>query len=353
MTLSELSYQLRQVGKLLAVFLLVVGLLLMLGLMLILSTRSENKTELKIDPKFNKIPAPIFEEALSRKPSKYILNTVEGELPIATTSAQVYFIPQKETLLSAKKKILNFAQSLGFATDNLKYEQVDERTVRLEDETKALIINTNTFFFNFSYKSSQPLQEILTATPEADFNYLETAIEQQAKNFLSEQNLYYTWLASGKTNKVYEKYDLASSNFIATSPEETSQALRIDFFRKDEDLPVVAPQYFLSQNYLIFSPLVEEAKLVTANFASFEKLELEPGVYPLLTTDEAWQKLNKGEAKTIAWDQNATEVKIQQIFVAYYDPNTYQQYFQPIFVFLGDNNYVSYLPAIRDEYLLR
>ena len=38
------------------------------------------------------------------------------------------------------------------------------------------------------------------------------------------------------------------------------------------------------------------------------------------------------------------------MFLGYYDPDVYQEYLQPMYVFLGDNNFVAYLPAITDDY---
>jgi hypothetical protein len=39
------------------------------------------------------------------------------------------------------------------------------------------------------------------------------------------------------------------------------------------------------------------------------------------------------------------------MFLAYYDPDIYQEYLQPVYVFVGEPNFIAYVPAISNEYL--
>jgi hypothetical protein len=39
------------------------------------------------------------------------------------------------------------------------------------------------------------------------------------------------------------------------------------------------------------------------------------------------------------------------MFLGYYDPDIYQKYLQPVYVFLGNNGFVAYVPAIKEEYV--
>jgi GTP cyclohydrolase III len=39
------------------------------------------------------------------------------------------------------------------------------------------------------------------------------------------------------------------------------------------------------------------------------------------------------------------------MFLAYLDLDAYAEYVQPVYVFLGNDNFVGYVPAIDDKYL--
>lgn len=40
------------------------------------------------------------------------------------------------------------------------------------------------------------------------------------------------------------------------------------------------------------------------------------------------------------------------MFLGYFDPDVYQEYLQPVYVFIGDDDFVSYVPAVSGEYLV-
>ena len=41
------------------------------------------------------------------------------------------------------------------------------------------------------------------------------------------------------------------------------------------------------------------------------------------------------------------------MFMGYYDPDIYQGYLEPVYVFLGTDNFVAFVPAVIDEYLIK
>jgi hypothetical protein len=40
------------------------------------------------------------------------------------------------------------------------------------------------------------------------------------------------------------------------------------------------------------------------------------------------------------------------MFFGYLDPDTEQDYLEPVYIFLGDNNFVAYVAGIDDKYLI-
>jgi hypothetical protein len=96
-----------------------------------------------------------------------------------------------------------------------------------------------------------------------------------------------------------------------------------------------------------------EMKVVKAQVQYFEKSQEQVGLYPLKTADLAFEQLQAGQAFMINGQPNATNITIKKMFLAYYDPDEYQAYLQPVYVFLGDNDFVGYVPAVEDRLLTK
>jgi hypothetical protein len=356
MTLSEFSLQIRIMAKLLLVTVVALIFFYLLVLLLLSLVRKPATLDLKIDPVYGSIKAPVFEQALPNQDYEYVLDTIDGEFPETTASAMVYFIPKPASTLAYLNKIESLAQSFDFDTSVYQPQTLSEEWVKYEDQERILEINIVSFNFRFYYKAgSSELHSLIEATPEANFTQMEDDFINKAMDSFVSKDSYPGYLAAGTTNPVFQKYDYTDKRFVPCQEGGVPQAVRVDFFREDEALSVFSPKYFESQNYAILAPLSYYAKVVQMEFLGYEKLEEKPGVYPLLTSEEAFSKLKKGQASIISVKEPSDKtIKIKKISLGYYNPETYQPYFQPVFVFLSsDNNFVAYLPAVKDEYLLK
>ena len=72
--------------------------------------------------------------------------------------------------------------------------------------------------------------------------------------------------------------------------------------------------------------------------------------YPLISAGEAWNRLNTGNAIVLYSGDNNEEVTIREIYLAYYDPGQYAEFYQPVFVFKGDNDFYAIVPAVYDQF---
>jgi len=356
MTLSEFALQIRILAKLLLVT--AIGILFFYFSIVFLLKLVIKPTlpQLEINPVYGSINKPVFEKALSTKKYEFVLDTIDGNYPQTTASAVVYFIPEPRSTLAYLAKTEALAQSFNFDTTVIRPQTIDEHWVKYEDDNRVLEINIVSSHFKYYYKPGLVIQSIVEATPEAKFILLENQFIEKARQGFIERDVYLKHLATGTNNPVYQLYDGALGKFVPYTEEQPyPQAVRIDFFREDDVLNILTPEYFSSQNYVIISPLNYSSQIVEMQFSSFEKLNEQPGIYPLLSSEEAFQKLQQGQASVIRISEPVSEpIKINKIELGYYDPLVYQPYFQPVFVFLGkDNSFVAYLPAIKDEYLLK
>jgi hypothetical protein len=93
------------------------------------------------------------------------------------------------------------------------------------------------------------------------------------------------------------------------------------------------------------------SKILRAQVKFFEKSDEQVGIYPIRAGTDAYEFLQKGFGVVVNNPTNSKQVTIKKMFMGYLDPDIYQDYLQPVYVFLGDNNFVSYVPAITSEYL--
>ena len=47
----------------------------------------------------------------------------------------------------------------------------------------------------------------------------------------------------------------------------------------------------------------------------------------------------------------SSQISVKKMYLAYFDPAIQQDYLQPMFVFLGDNNFAGYIPALDNQFL--
>ncbi len=298
------------------------------------------------NPVFGKIKQPFVKEATSSGGLTFTLDTVEGQPVTASEAAKVYFLPASATRFGYREKIYLMAKTLGFDTALIKHRLADKDAVFIDSKQKVSIDITN---FNFSYQfnfEKDPKIFESTLIPSS------TEIQNKAIDFLKSVGRYPDELVQGKTNIVYLAYNGEDRSFSPLERPQEANAVEIDFYRSDiDEFPTVSPNYFNSQNYVIMVFYDEGVKVIRAQIKFFEKSDEQVGVYPLKTGDEAWRELTDGKGMVISDTRNLNNVTIKVMRMGYLDPSVYQEYLQPIYFFLGVNNFVAYVPAVRNDFL--
>jgi hypothetical protein len=122
-----------------------------------------------------------------------------------------------------------------------------------------------------------------------------------------------------------------------------------------ENISTVTSKFPNSQNYVAMVFTDQDVKIVKSQIKFFPTSTSpdQIGIYPLKTGPEAWQDLNNGRAYIISSTPGVTDITIKKAFLAYYDPDIYQPYLQPVYVFIGQNNFVGFVPAVQNDLLLK
>ena len=94
-------------------------------------------------------------------------------------------------------------------------------------------------------------------------------------------------------------------------------------------------------------------QVVTANF-THQTINTTPeteATYPIKTAEEAFEELKNGKAFIASYNGSATDIAITNVFLTYYLGEQPQEYLMPLIVFQGDNGFLAYISAVRDEWV--
>lgn len=347
-TLTEVSYYTRKFlpfGILAFIILFIMFYAVKLLFMTLFGFRGPQKVY--TNTVFGKIKKPQVKVASPPAGLKFTLDTIEGRPVTATQAAKVYFLPPQAARFGYREKIYLVAKTLGFDTALIKHKLIDTEASFVDSKQKLAIDITN---FNFQYQYSfekDPAVFTKTVIPSKN------EIENKAINFLKTVGRYPEELSKGKTNIIYLRYNPQTKGFtFFPRPTADVNAAEVDFYRPDVDgLSSVSPSYFNSQHFVIMTFYDSGTfKVLKAQIKFFEKSEEQVGTYPVKSGETAWQELQAGGGMIISFPGQKSEVTIKNMFMGYLDPDFYQDYLQPVYVFLGESNFVAYVSAVDNSY---
>lgn len=346
MTLTELSYYSRKFTPF-----GIIGVLLILifyyTIIIVINLPKDpvNKGN-PINPVFGKLKAPIIQNATNSAGITFNLDTIEGKPIDGPPVADVFFLTPSNTRVGYRIGSENMAKVLGFDLETAKREVVAPNITFIDDKQK-LSINITTFNFNYQYEIRPEDEFFKTAQiPSA------TEITNKSIDFLRKMGRYPEELAKGKTNIIYLFYNTETKELSVTKTPEEANMVEVDFYRPDiETYPFFSPKYFNSQNYALIVFHDNGYKVIRAQVQFFEKSTEQVGKYPLKNGQKALEDLNNGKGIMVSRPEGATSLTIKEMLIGYLDPEQYQEYLQPVYVFLGeqDENFVGFVPAVDDS----
>jgi len=291
---------------------------------------------------FGKLPKIIFPERPNLPALSYKLETISGTLPTIPTQAKVFFIPQPSTNLLAWDRAKAWARSLGFtqepeATDKFTYRFTTEGTSRTTLEVDVLTRN-----FTLNYDWQNDLEILSRGSPPQENQAISLA-----KSFLQSAEVLTTDLNQGTTEVTYLKYN--HGNLIKALYFSEANFTRVDFFREEIDKIKVLPPSPKEANVsvILSGDSRQNRGIIQVKYLHFP-ISLENfATYPLKNINTAWTELTQGKGFVANLGNNPSgQITIRNAYLAYYDPDSPQNFLQPVIVFEGDNDFFAYVPAI-------
>jgi hypothetical protein len=324
------------------------------AIIFIIIARSSIKTSIKIyrhlypEPpppptvKFNKLPELPFPETKASEGLTFVLETPSGELPVFNTQAKVYFMPKLSSYFGSLDQAKDKVKKLGFVDAFAESETLYRfNSPRVPAELKVNIV---TGIFSLSYNLSSDASPLEKRPPPPEI------ATSKIKSFLNTADLFPDDL-TGPTKPEYIKVE--NQQLIGAISLSDADLVKINFFRKSyEDLPSMTVNPDQGNVWFIVSGSSEKEKeIVAGEFRHFPVEESNSSTYPIKSSQLSWEELQQGKAYIAKLGNNENKnIIIRRIYLAYLDPQTPTDFFQPIIVFEGDGGFVAYVPAVTSDY---
>lgn len=275
----------------------------------------------------------------------YTLDTLTGFLPNFSDRANIYKITPDEPTLLGLTKTREKAAQVDFKSQET---QITQDVYQWTDPDSSLQrrITINIFSSDFTVSSSfleDPSLQTLNNNQEK-----ENAI-REAKSFLRNMSLFSEDIDENKTKT--STYRIEAGNLIPAARINAAKLVRVDFFQKDIDsLPIYYEKGTTSTiDFLIGK---ENGQLKVVNASYFHKnISENSSTYSIKSAAEAFTQLKEGKGHVASKNPGVVEVVIKKVFLGYYVGEVEQEFLMPVVVFEGDDDFIAYVSAVRDEWI--
>jgi hypothetical protein len=297
------------------------------------------------DVLFGKIPKIVFPQAEAQT-FNYKLETPTGGLPTKLPSQfKVFFMPIKKASLLAYDAAQSVATRLDFILPAKKLSETEYRWDATDPLSASLTINIITGAFTLDKRWQE---DPSYTTPTIYYN--DEQAKERVYSLLSRVELLPQDIKEGTATVLPLKAD--KDQIVSAAALAQAHFLQVNLYRAPVDsVEVVNPS---SKQGLITAIIAlqreDKRQFINLKYNYFPVDLTRSAVYPLIGVAEAWTRLQAGQAFIAGVKQNTTNVTINDITLRYYDPDTAQQFLQPVYEFTGSPDFVAYVPAVSDAW---
>lgn len=271
----------------------------------------------------------------------YTLELPNGVFNDYGDRATVYLMPEKRARFLALDETITEAAQLGFKDKPQARTDTVYRFNKEDPLPTTLDVNISTgrmiLSVNWSIDSNFVLIKQLPTEDKAQSEFM---------NYLKKADLVPEDLANGETHITYLK--VTGNSYVPTVSLSEADFLRLDVFRaKIDDLyETVTPDPQQGVVRAIVSGNPDKARYVGIEYNYYPVDYETNATYYLKQPSQAWMELQQGGGYIAQVDPGVSEVIVRRVDLGYYDAFESQPYFQPVYIFRGDDNLIAYVPAL-------
>ncbi len=302
---------------------------------------------------FGELSKIIFPQESGRP--EVLLELPTGVIPTFPDRMTVYHSPLNRSSFLSANKAIEQAAKLGFTfrpQEVSKTEYVWDNQDQLSSRLTIDIVSED-FELTRRWQNNPGLAKLVIFKSDAQVLSAAVGILRRSEVFpddiLGEERIDYLRADSGQ---LVPALSLSEADFV-----------QIDFYRKNvEEIELETKEVLAS--YPFYRPVPKKGLIrliMSGSEDPYEKLILfinnyqavdytRFSTYPIKTGAQAWDEINNGEGFVTEESPTTGTIKIRRMFLGYYDGGV-DNYTMPIYIFLGDKNFVAYVSAITDEWL--
>lgn len=294
----------------------------------------------------------VFPKQTSELPTlTYTVETADGFLPKFPEQLKVYAFEKKAANLFSYEDMVSKAGVFGFGSPPLKKsERIYQFThSRVPSTLEADVITSS---FSISYNLAADTSPLNSRSPSV------AAATKVLTEKLKNSGLYPQDIKDGKVENIYLK--AAGQNLTKALSLADAQLVQVSFFRQgigddNSRIPVVTPDPEKGNIWFFVSGSSDRDKQIVAGEYRYFPVDLTlSNTYPIKTAKQALDDLAKGKGYIANLGKNIDgKVAVDNIYLAYYDPNEPSDLMQPVVVIEGRDDFVAYVPAITDAHLVQ
>ncbi len=292
---------------------------------------------------FGKLPKQYFPDGI-KKDFTYEIDTISGNLPGFNQSEKVFKMEQLGPDILAVEKASKKVDRLGFRS---RPQQISDFVYKWNNPSRPeqnLILNIKLSEFNLSSSYLKYENNIKTK----NFTNKSQAIDP-ATDFLKTLEFYPDDIDEEKTKVEFMK--LENGTTTPASRIVDSNIANVYFFQKSKDkLPIVYPQGANTSMKLTVGAGELMGSILDANFSHQNILD-ETATYPIKTAQEAFDDLKNGKGYVASHNGDDPKILIKNVYPALYSEGRLQDYLIPVIVFEGNNSFIAFVPAVKDEWI--
>lgn len=274
----------------------------------------------------------------------YSLDTLSGFLPNFGDRVKVYQLPQPQPTLLALENAQKKVSNVDFRNDGVKISSEEYQWNDLTSPFQRRII-MNIFSSDFSLSS--PYLVIPSLQNFSNSDEEENRAINLATSFLSDMSLLPKDLDKEKTTTIL--YSIDNSTLNPTSRITNAKIIRVNFFQKDlGNLPIYYEKGPISNINFLIAKEDNRLKVVEAHY-SYKNISDISSTYPIKSASQAYAELKQGKGYIASKPKDAVGITINKVSLGYYVGQGYQEYLMPVVIFEGENNFVAYVSAVKDE----
>lgn len=273
----------------------------------------------------------------------YSLDTISGALPSIPSQTTIYKMVKGEPDLLAVNNTGDKVAALGFKNGPTQISDTLYKWTSQDSLPRSITVNV--YIPQFTLASDYTTdKQVIAAVSLPD----QTEASTKAKDFLGTLGFLPDNIDDSATKIKYLR--IQNGTLVEASSLSTAQLVSVYFFQKKNNVPFAYPSGDLSTLNLTFGSSNREPIIVDARFFA-QTVSGNSGTYPLITISEAYDRLKSGKGYVASYNSSDKNVYIKKAYLAYFIEGKEQDYLEPVVVFEGNNNFMAYIPALRDEWV--